>query len=117
MITKAIIGLALSVVLAMGGRLMWVEWQYDRTKSQLTQAQDQLALAEKTVEQERTARVAAEEAAAAEAARREATFQDERAIRNEPITTECSSSPAIQRALGILRDRERDRRAAAADPD
>ena len=117
MITKIVIGLALSIVLGMGARLAWVEWQYDRTKTQFTEARDALVLAEKTAEQERTAREAAEDAALAAAERRDEAFQDERAIRNEPTTNACSTSPSVQRALGILRDRERNRGTTSTDPD
>jgi len=115
MIWKIIIGALVSVILFGGGRLVWVEWQFDKTKTQLVFALDGLALAEKNVEIETRARISAEASAARDAARVAGTLQDEREIRNVPVTYECASSPAISLALDQLRHRQTTRRASADD--
>lgn len=114
--TSIIVAIALTIVAGMGGRLAWVEWRLDATKTALTEAEDGLALAKAEIDNERTARESAERALAAEANRVRSTIQDERDIRDAPQTTVCAESPAIRRMLEQLRDRQGARGSPATDP-
>lgn len=81
------------------------------------QTRDDLAEANLTAKRTELALDAAEARAVEREAATERQRQDEDGIRDEPETNYCGNSPAIMRALGVLRDRREGDTPALGDPE